>query len=186
MLRKLVPLLGGLLIGFGIGIIVFFGFFTDNHAPSIDGVKVKFTPVYNPTINTPIPSFALQNLAGQSVNIKDFQGKPTILNFWATWCAPCQLEMPLLQSRYDQYDGELEVVGINNGENRQDIQSFVDEMTLTFEVLIDPKTEIQQLFQVRGYPTTLFIDRDGIIRVRHIGMVTENQLDEYLEIIDLP
>jgi len=94
--------------------------------------------------------------------------------------------MTAFQSRFDKYSDELAVVAINNAENSDDVQDFVDELDLTFDVLLDPKAEIQHLFQVRGYPTTFLIDPKGVIRVRHIGLMTEGQLDGYLTEIGLP
>jgi len=89
--------------------------------------------------------------------------------------------MPTFQSRYDKFAGELAVVAINNGEDREDVRIFTDEFNLTFDVLLDPKADVQRLYQVHGYPTTFLIDQDGVIRVKHIGLITEEQLDIYLQ-----
>jgi peroxiredoxin len=94
--------------------------------------------------------------------------------------------MPAFQSRYEKFAGELAVVAINNAESSADVQDFVDELGLTFDILLDPNAEVQRLYLVRGYPTSVLINAEGIIRVRHIGIMTEDQLDGYLKEIGLP
>jgi peroxiredoxin len=94
--------------------------------------------------------------------------------------------MPVLQKSFDEYDGELSVIAINNMESREDVQAFVDEFGLTFDVLLDPEAAIQHLYQISGYPTTFIIDSDGAIRMRHIGLISDDQLDRYLTEIGLP
>lgn len=106
-----------------------------------------------------------------------------MLNFWATWCAPCRFEMPAIQDRFDNTD--LQVLAINFDESEDLVQPFVQELELTFPILMDPGAEIQKLYQVRGYPTSVFIDEQGLVQVVHIGILDENQLDGYLQDLGL-
>lgn len=185
-MRKLMPLLGGILLGLGVGIVIFFGFLKEDTPPEVGNLASGSAPQPVPSLDAPAPSFELSNLSGESIQLEDYRGKPVLLNFWATWCAPCALEMPAFQSRFEEYRGELAVVAVNNAEDPADVQAFVDEMELTFDILLDPAAEVQRLYQVRGYPTSFLIDADGVIRIQHIGLMSENQLDGYLQEIGLP
>lgn len=185
-MRKVMPFLGGILLGLGVGILIFYGFLKQNTAPKVSILTQGSKPIPVPSLDAPAPDFELYNLSGESIPFEEYRGKPVLLNFWAIWCAPCRLEMPVFQSKFEKYAGELSIVAINNAENPDDVQDFVDELGLTFDVLLDPKAEIQRLYQVRGYPTTFLIDPDGVIRVRHIGLMTDDQLDSYLQDIGLP
>ena len=180
-MRKVMPLLGGILLGLGVGIVIFFGFLKDDTAPKVSDLNQESVPQPVPSLDAPAPGFELTSLTGESIQLADYGGKPILLNFWATWCAPCRLEMPAFQSRFDKYQGELAVVAVNNAESPEDVQAFVDELNLTFDILLDPEAEVQRLYLVRGYPTSVLIDANGIIRIQHIGLMTEDQLDSYLQ-----
>lgn len=131
-------------------------------------------------VNDPAPDFELENLAGERVRLSGRQGKPVIINFWATWCAPCVLEMPNIRRFYEKYPGQFDVLAVNADEPRLDVERFAKDMGLTFDVLLDPGGKIQQLYQIRGYPTSFFVDAQGVIRAQHIGLMTEDNLADYL------
>jgi len=126
------------------------------------------------------PDFELVDLAGELVSLREQQGKPVILNFWATWCAPCVIEMPNIQKFYENYPGEFQVLAVNADESELTVGRFVEDMGLTFDILLDPGGKIQSLYQIRGYPTSFFIDAEGKIRAWHTGSLTEDQLADYL------
>lgn len=134
-----------------------------------------------PEVNAPAPDFSLQNLAGETVHLSGLRGRSLALNFWATWCGPCQLEMPLLQQAQERYPADLLVLAINNDEPQAKVQAFADDFGLNFPVLLDPGAKVTEQYRVRGFPTTLFIDPDGIIRYEHIGVLNQSTLDGYLE-----
>jgi thiol-disulfide isomerase/thioredoxin len=133
-----------------------------------------------PIVNAQAPDFALENLTGELVRLSERRGKPVILNFWATWCAPCVIEMPNIHEFYEKYPGQFDVLAVNADESRLDVERFADDMGLTFDVLLDPGGKVQQLYEIRGYPTSFFVDRQGVIRVQHIGLMTEDNLADYL------
>ncbi len=183
-------ILAGLLLGLGIGLVLFFGF---------PGREVKSAEVApgNPSIGdpaqapapvqgAPAPDFALFNLEGEKVRLSDLRGRIILLNFWATWCAPCRIEMPLLQERFERFteDG-LIVLAVDFDEPRPVVEDFGNELGLTFPILLDPGGEVQGLYRVRGYPSSFFVDRDGLVRIVHIGVMTDGQLDKYLEELGL-
>ncbi len=175
-----VSLIGGIALGIGIGLLllgIWRGGQSDVSTPSQRGSVSANADL---SVGSQAPDFVLETLAGENLSLADVRGQVAILNFWATWCAPCRLEMPALQSRFEKYDGRLRVLAINFDEPRPDVQAFVDELGLTFDVLLDPGAEVQELYRIRGYPTSYFVDADGFIRAIHIGLLTEGQLDGYL------
>jgi peroxiredoxin len=169
-----------------VGIVFFFGFLQKDAYPKMSELSRESAPRPIPSLDAPAPDFELLSTSEESIRLEDYHGLPVILNFWATWCAPCRLEMPAFQSRYDEHAGGLAVVAVNNAEDLEDVQAFINELDLTFDVLLDPNAEIQRLYQVRGYPTTFLIDSGGVIRRQHIGLMTEDQLDSYLREIGIP
>jgi peroxiredoxin len=127
------------------------------------------------------PDFTLVNLEGENVSLSDFLGQPVLINLWATWCGPCRIEMPTIQSRFEEYRDEgFVVLAVNFDEQRADVQSFRDEFGLAFQMLLDPGAEVQRLYRTRSYPTSFFVDRNGVIQAQHIGVMTEGNLDSNL------
>ena len=116
------------------------------------------------------PDFQLQDLDGQSVALSNLQGNPVLLNFWATWCPPCRSEMPYIQQVYDEWsDKGLVVLTINTGESSTTVKEFMQANGLSLPVLLDRGGEVAEKYNIRGIPTTFFIDKDGIIQVKIIG-----------------
>jgi peroxiredoxin len=184
-MRRVLPLVGGLVVGLGVGIVFFFGFYQPANSPQESELALGTEISPGPEKGLPAPGFELTSLSGERIQLEDYRGKIVLLNFWATWCAPCRLEMPAFQSRADQFENDLAVVAINFSEDQDEVQAFVDELNLSFDVLLDPQAEAQRLYLIRGYPTTFFIDREGMIRVQHVGVLSETQLDGYLRDLGL-
>lgn len=131
-----------------------------------------------PALNHPAPDFTLQTLAGEEFVLSAQQGTPIVLNFWATWCGPCQNEMPALQLASERFQGRVKIVGVDQGEIAADVQRFVDEMGVTFAIPLDGKGEIGERYNIRGLPTTYFIDRNGVIRHLWVGEMNSITLAE--------
>lgn len=134
-----------------------------------------------PEVGSLAPNFELAALSGKTVQSTNLLDKPVFINFWATWCAPCVLEMPNLQKYYEKYGDEFEILAINAGESERDVGQFVDDIGITFPVLFDPQSKITLEYKVQGYPTTFILRSDGIIQAVHIGMLSEKKIEEYLE-----
>ena len=116
------------------------------------------------------PSFQLTDIDGQSVSLSDFQGKPVLINFWATWCAPCLFEMPYIQEVYDEWaEPGLVVLAINVGESPSRVENFMHYFNFSFPVLLDMKKNVAAKYNVIGYPTTYIVDSESIIRDIRIG-----------------
>ena len=125
-----------------------------------------------PVIGKPAPEFELKNLDGQSVSLSDLKGQPVLINFWATWCTPCQDEMPHLQQIHDEWsDKGLVVLAINIGESHSEIEEFMQSQGLSLPVLLDTGGSVTEKYNVLGIgiPTTFFLDKDGIIQEKIIG-----------------
>jgi thiol-disulfide isomerase/thioredoxin len=109
-------------------------------------------------------------LAGAPIDIGDFHGRVVYLDFWASWCAPCQQSFPWMQNMQDAYAKEgLTVVAVNLDHHQFDADRFLAKWHPTFDVRFDPQGEIARQFQVHGMPTSLVIDRHGVVRFSHIG-----------------
>ena len=183
-MRNAITLIGGLVVGVGLGLLLI-GFFTKADSPQLSESLVQSGSTAPLALDAPAPDFELETLNGELLGLEGLRGQVVLLNFWATWCAPCKLEMPAFQNRYEQHAGQLRVVAINFDEPRDTVQNFINDLGLTFDVLLDPGAEVQALYQVRGYPTSVIIDAEGIVRAIHIGLMTETQLDNYLSELGL-
>ena len=116
------------------------------------------------------PDFQLQNLDGQTVSLGNLQGKPVLINFWATWCGPCRSEMPYIQEIYEEWTNKgLVVLTINMGESSSKAEEFRQSYNLSFIVLLDTKQDVAQKYNIQYIPTTFFIDKGGIIQDKVIG-----------------
>lgn len=127
--------------------------------------------------------FTLNDFEGNPVSLSDFRGQPAIVNFWATWCAPCRIEMPALQATYEKYqDHGLVILALDQDEPLERAREFFyDEMGLTFIPLIDENSAIATAYgSFSVLPTTYFIDDDGLVAAIHRGPLTMNQIDGYL------
>ncbi len=179
---------GGLLIGLVAGLLVFIGLpaLPNLFAPPPPSGGPTSTPAPAPIVGAPAPDFTLQDLDGHAVTLSDLRGQVVILNFWATWCGPCRLEMPLLQAAYtSQKDQGLIILAIDLDDPAADVRDFRDALGLTFPVLLDPGTTITDLYRVRGWPTSYFINRDGFVSRQHIGALSDGQLTDYLNQLGL-
>lgn len=128
------------------------------------------------------PEFELIDLNGKSVKLSDYNGKPVLLNFWATWCPPCKDEMPHMEKLYKKYkkDG-FEILAVNVTTSEKDpkhVGQFVDEYKLTFPIPLDEKGTVFHEYAIIGYPTSFFIDSDGVIRRKVMGPVVEEELEK--------
>jgi len=127
------------------------------------------------------PDFALPTLDGGSVRMADLRGKVVLLNFWATWCPPCRVEIPHFQEASTTYNGQVLIVGVDDGESRAQVAPFAHEMGITYPVPLDSNSEVARHYRVNSLPTTFFIDADGVIQHIQIGLVNGAMLAEQIE-----
>ncbi|MFZ5861502.1 MAG: redoxin domain-containing protein [Nitrospirota bacterium] len=122
------------------------------------------------------PQFALERLDGGVSTLSEFRGKVLLLNFWATWCGPCRAEMPSLEALSHQFPSQdFLVVGISTDyEGAQIVQPFMDSFGLTFPILLDPEMRVNDQFEIRSLPTSMVLDRRGVIRHKFFGAMDWN------------
>ncbi len=194
--RRIVYVFSGLIIGGAIGIAVFYGFPSLEAGSGPDGsTRISDEPpdVFNtdvegfssrpsgPNIGSPAPNFALKDLDGNMIYLEETLGKVVLLNFWATWCGPCRVEMPFFERTYAEFkDEDFVVLAVDFDEPIEAVRAFKEELNLNFPILLDPGGEVQRTYRVLGYPTSVLIDREGLIHAIHVGIMTEAQLDDYL------
>jgi peroxiredoxin len=126
------------------------------------------------------PGFSLERLDGGRLALSDLRGRPVLINFWASWCVPCRVEMPALAQAWRAQRAQgLEVVAINltDQERRADIARFVSDLALPFTVLLDVRGRVRERYRLVQLPTTIFLDSAGIIRRRHSGPLSSEDLD---------
>jgi peroxiredoxin len=126
------------------------------------------------------PDFTLRDLNGKQVSLKDFRGKGVVLNFWATWCGPCRSEMPYIQDAHKDAKGYV-ILTVNLREDKKTIENFMQKGKYTFPVLLDSQGKVADLYQVRGIPTTYFIDKKGIVVESKVGAMTARELKQKID-----
>lgn len=152
------------------------------------GSTAPVTPTLEPApvVGAPAPDFELVDVEGETVILSEQRGGVVLLNFWATWCGPCRVEMPTLQAKYDDLQEQgFTIVGVNFDESSEDVRAFGEELELSFPLVLDPGAKVQRLYNIRGYPSSVIVDEQGVIQIIHIGILTEGQLDGYLDQVGL-
>lgn len=129
------------------------------------------------------PDFELETLDGRKVRLSDFRGKAVLLNFWATWCHPCRIEMPWLIEFQKKYRAQgVEVVGIAMEDtDKKDIERFLKEMGVNYLILVGSENVGELYGGVMGLPTTFYIGRDGTIVEQHAGLISKSEIEAHLQ-----
>lgn len=118
--------------------------------------------------NDAAPDFTLKSTTGDNVRLAEQRGTVVMLNFWASWCAPCRKEMPLLDELYQRYkDAGFVLYGVNVESDTAAADKLLEDIPVSFPVLYDPTSEVSKLYSVDAMPTTILIDRDG--NIRHVN-----------------
>jgi len=151
-------------------------------SPSPQPAANKSNPVI-PNVETgavvgkALPSITLSDLAGKSVQVNG-KGKITVVNFWATWCPPCRQEMPDLNRFAAKHQNDVAFYAINIQESAGKVSDFMAQNNYTrMEVLLDKDGAVAKRFQVSGIPTTIVVDKNGVIRFRKAGGMTMSELE---------
>ncbi|MBN2908395.1 redoxin family protein [Polycladomyces sp. WAk] len=135
------------------------------------------------------PVFALQTLNGQTMDLAKRNGKPALINFWATWCPPCREEMPILQSMYKRYGNRVDFFMVNltrEETNEERVAQYLRQHKLTFPVLKDETGEVAEIYSILAIPTTYIVDANGVIVWNKTGAVTQKEVTNVLDSLIQP
>lgn len=137
-------------------------------APIVGHLAPRFSAATPDGVN-----YVLDDLAGS--------GQPVVLNFWASWCGPCRVEMPHLQSVSEAYAGQAAIWGVNQAESPETIQDFQNETQVTYPLLADQDWTVNRLYGVANLPTTVFVDAQGIVREVFVGTMSRAVLESKVQ-----
>lgn len=130
-----------------------------------------------PVIGALAPPLRLRNLDGTMIDLATYADQVVVLNSWATWCAPCEAEMPALQRLAERYAGQVVVLGLNAGESPEVVAAWRDRFGLTFDLLLDPQGVAARDYRLRGQPTTFIVAPGGRIDAIYFGPVDLTELE---------
>jgi peroxiredoxin len=139
----------------------------------VAGAVLAAAAVATPAAITPAtvaPDFALRSLEGPNMRLQEQRGRVVMVNFWATWCGPCRVEMPHLARLYEKYRGSgFQLLGVNIDEDPRQAATVAGKLGLHFPVLLDTEKRVSKLYDLSTMPSTVLIDRSGRVRYIHRG-----------------
>ena len=136
-----------------------------------------------PTVGATAPDLTLRTLAGDTAQLRDLRGRVVIVNFWATWCAPCEQETPRLVSWYGQYHAAgLDVLGVDTlaQDSREAVGEFVARYGVPYPVPLDASGDMARQWQALYLPRSYVIDRDGVVRYIQLGELTDQHFNDHV------
>ncbi len=146
-------------------------------------------PTTGPNVGSYAPDFELQTLDGRTVKLSDLRGKAVVVNFWATWCQPCKLEMPWFEELYQQYRSQgLEILGINTDDYvstkdsvRDEVAKFAQDLGVTYAILRGKESVIDSYGGAQFLPITFYVDRQGKIIGNVTGIKGKAEIEEIIK-----
>jgi len=133
------------------------------------------------------PDFTVYDADGNAVHLSDFRGKPVVLNFWASWCGPCKMEMPDFQAKYEELGDSVEFMMVNATDGGRETvdtaQAFLEEVGYSFPVYFDSDYEANYAYGVTGLPTTFFINAEGYVEAYAPGAIPADLLQQGIDMI---
>ncbi|MDF2556584.1 MAG: alkyl hydroperoxide reductase [Bacillales bacterium] len=161
-------------------IAVIFSIIDSRKEPKVEISKKEETFTSNP-IGKEAPDFSLKNIQGDTVKLSDYRGKKVMVNFWATWCPPCQEEMPEIERFYKE-NPDVIILSVNI-DTTQDIQGFINEYKTTFPVLLDEDKSVSKAYGTFKIPETYFINADGIVKYKQVGAMKYDDMKTLFDIM---
>ena len=139
---------------------------------------LALAPAVSHALGEVAPNFTLRDINNQNVNLADFKGKVVLLNFWATWCAPCREEMPHLNRLYEKYRAAgFVLLGVNVDDDPANVLGVAGTFGVKFPMLLDTDKQVSKLYDLATMPSTVLIDRDGKVRYLHRGYKPGTELE---------
>ncbi len=131
-----------------------------------------------PEVGHVAPNFTLTTLSGQTLNLTQFRGKPVYLNFFASWCPPCQFETPDVEKMYKKYGNKITFIGVNLAFNDTvpRLKQFLKTYGVTYPVLLDKSGSVTKTYKVMAIPTSFFIKSNGVIMYHYLGALIASQM----------
>lgn len=128
------------------------------------------------------PDFTLTDLNGKSHQLSDYQGQGVFVNFWGTWCKPCEKEFPLMEKQYQVYkDQGVQILAVNIAQSDYEVRQFAEQRDLTFPIVIDKTKSVMEAYNIRPLPTTLLVNPEGKITKIITGEMSEKDIASYME-----
>ncbi len=137
---------------------------------------LTLTACTEPLSDNPAPDFTVTDRDGREVKLSDFFGKPVVVNFWGTWCPYCLQEFPEFQTVYEELGDDVQFVMVNYGDTLSQVDDFLEENTYTFPIYFDLVGSAVETYQVSGFPTTVFIRKNGEVSDVRSGALSEEIL----------
>jgi peroxiredoxin len=141
-----------------------------------------FTSKERVAVGDEAPDFVLVDLNGKTYQLSDYRGKGVFLNFWGTYCKPCEKEMPYMNNLYKEYKNQgVEIIAVNVGESKLAVEKFAEKYQLDFPIVIDKDNQVLEAYDISPIPTTFLINKDGKIVEIITGTMTEQDIKNKLE-----
>lgn len=127
--------------------------------------------------------FSMKTFDGRDVSLQELKGKPVVVNFFASWCGPCQLEAPALRNAWKEYGDRVEFVAVAIDDSEEGARGFLKEFKIEFTAGLDSTGEIMKAYNIYGIPKTYIIDRTGLVVYEHSGVIMKEDLDAAIKLI---
>lgn len=130
------------------------------------------------------PDFALTDLNGDRHQLSDYKGQGVFVNFWGTWCKPCEKEFPLMEEQYQVYkDQGVQILAVNIAQSDYEVEQYAERKNLKFPIVIDKDKSVMQAYNIRPLPTTILVNPEGEIVKIITGEMSEEDIITYMELI---
>src|SRR3990172_377657 len=127
--------------------------------------------------------FSMKTFDGRDVSLQELKGKPVVVNFFASWCGPCQLEAPALRDAWSEFGNRVEFLAVAIDDSEEGARGFLKEFKLEFTARLDSTGEIMKDYNIYGIPKTYIIDRTGLVVYEHSGVIMKEDLDKAIKLI---